>query len=616
MNSTVRVRFPQYGIEVEVSKGTTILEAAKKAGIGIRSVCGGKGLCGKCKVLVASGGVDHKLGDRTLLAEDEIRKGYVLACIAKVMSDLEVVVPPESFIGRAKLLSTVALPQVSPQPSIILQRIDGASKIREYILSFRTSSDIIKKIEVSPNGSLVMDLYANKIVDFLPESRSIEGIYGIAVDIGTTKIVVALVDITSGRILGVESEFNRQLIYGEDIVSRISRAIDGIEGLREVQRAAITTVNELIQRLCKRFNVDPRNVYEIVAAGNTAMTFLFVGENPYPLIKSFKEPVRVTPKPYILDARDLGIDVNSNASIYILPCAGRFLGGDVVGDVITAGMNFSEEPSLLIDIGTNAEVVMGCRHWFIGTTAPAGPAFEGWGLRHGVRAVAGAIESVAVDPATLKAEYTTIGNAKPIGICGSGYIDLVAQLFVNGVIDVFGKFYRGVKSQYVREGTEGYEYVVVPSSEAAIGRDIVVTEKDIYNIIDSKSSVCAAISILLKKMYLSVFDVKSVYICGAFGRYLNINSAIAIGMIPEFPNAKITYIGNGSLGGAYLALISKTYKLEAERVAKLMASIELMLDPNFMEEYEAGFKLPGRRELFPTWWERARSVKQWRIPGG
>ncbi|MEM1693941.1 MAG: 2Fe-2S iron-sulfur cluster-binding protein, partial [Ignisphaera sp.] len=212
MNSTVRVRFPQYGIEVEVSKGTTILEAAKKAGIGIRSVCGGKGLCGKCKVLVASGGVDHKLGDRTLLAEDEIRKGYVLACIAKVMSDLEVVVPPESFIGRAKLLSTVALPQVSPQPSIILQRIDGASKIREYILSFRTSSDIIKKIEVSPNGSLVMDLYANKIVDFLPESRSIEGIYGIAVDIGTTKIVVALVDITSGRILGVESEFNRQLI--------------------------------------------------------------------------------------------------------------------------------------------------------------------------------------------------------------------------------------------------------------------------------------------------------------------------------------------------------------------------------------------------------------------
>ncbi len=613
MNDTATVRFPQYGVEVKVPRGITILEVAKRAGVGIRSVCGGKGLCGKCKVVIAKGSVDHRLRDRALLREDEIGKGYVLACIARVIGDLEVIVPPESFIGRAKLLSTVALPKVFPESSIVVQYVDEISKAIKYTLSFHANSNVIKKLRASSSnrGSLIIDQHVNKIVDFLPETEGARSLYGIAIDIGTTKIVVALVDIASGEIIGVESEFNKQLIYGEDIVSRISKAIEGSENLREVQRAAIDTVNELIQRLCKKFNVDSQNIYNVVAAGNTAMTFLFVGENPYPLIRSFREPVKIDPKPYIFDARDLGINVNSNASVYVLPCAGRFLGGDVVGDIITAGISFSEEPSLLIDIGTNAEVVMGCKYWFIGTTAPAGPAFEGWGLRHGVRAVTGAIESITIDSETLKAVYTVIGDVKPIGICGSGYIDLVAQLFINGAIDIFGKFCRGIKSQYVREGAEGYEYIVASATETAIGRDITITEKDIYNIIDSKSSVCAAISILLKKMYLSVFDIKNVYICGAFGRYLNINSAIAIGMIPEFPNAKIVYIGNGSLGGAYLALISKTYRLEAERVAKLMASIELMLDPNFMDEYEAGFKLPGKKELFPSWWEKARSIKPW-----
>lgn len=613
ISNTLKVRFPQHGVEIDVVKGTTILEAARKAGIGIRSVCGGKGFCGKCRVLVR-GVVEHRVRDEALIREDEVKRGYVLACIARVLSNAEVVIPPESFIGKAKLLSTVALPsQIPLEPSIVLERIDSAVKAREYVLNFYTDSSVNRKIRSSPDtkGTLILNLYTNRVVDFLSETESADGLYGVAIDIGTTKIVAALVDITSGRIIDVESEFNRQLVYGEDVVSRISKAIEGSESLREVQRAAIDTVNELIQRLCRKFNINPQQIYEVTAAGNTAMTFLFVGENPYPLIKSFREPVKIEAKPYVLDARDLNINVNSSANIYVLPCAGRFLGGDVVGDIITAGMNFSEEPSLLIDIGTNAEVVIGCRYWFIGTTAPAGPAFEGWGLKHGVRAVTGAIESVTIDSTTLRAEYTTIGGVKPIGVCGSGYIDLVAQLFTTGVIDIFGRFYRGVKSQYIREGVDGYEYVVAPASETSIDRDITITEKDIYNIIDSKSSVCAAVSILLKKMHLTVFDVGKVYISGAFGRYLNIDSAIAVGMIPEFPNAKMIYIGNGSLGGAYLSLISKTYRLEAERVSKLIASIELMLDPDFMEEYEAGFKLPGKKELFPGWWDKARSIKPW-----
>lgn len=606
-----KVTFSEYGVIVEVPKGTTLLDAARLAGIGIRSLCGGRGLCGKCKVLVR-GSVKHELRKEPLLSRDEVERGYVLACLTRVLGDVEVAIPPESSVGRAKLLSAVLLPSsLTVEPLIVTQPIDEGSAA---LKGLRHSAGATKRLEGITKGEAteaVIDLYRGKLIDVRDGKRG-EGLYGIAVDVGTTKIVVALVDLSSGKMLGVDAEFNRQLIYGEDVISRISKAVGSTEGLRELQRAAIDTINEVVTRLCKALKVDPKNIYAVSAAGNTAMTYLLLGENPYPLIKSFKEHVRIEPKPHVLDASDLGLNVNPSATVYVLPCVGRFLGGDVVGDVITAGLNFSNEVSLLIDIGTNAEVVLGCRDWFIGTTAPAGPAFEGWGLRFGVRAVAGAVESVTVDPKTLSARYVTIDNAKPIGICGSGYIDLVAQLFTNGVIDHFGKFYRNLPTPYVREGPDGYEYLVVPAQETAIGKDITVSEKDIYNVIDSKSSVCAAVSVLLKKMRLSVHEVKRVYVCGAFGKYLNINSAIAIGMLPEFPNAVITYIGNGSLGGAYLTLISKTYRGEAERVAKLMASLELMLDPDFMDEYEAGFKLPGRRDLFPSWWERSRAIRPWK----
>ncbi|MDK6028771.1 ASKHA domain-containing protein [Ignisphaera sp. 4213-co] len=594
---------------VKASKGSTILDVARKANIGIRSVCGGKGLCGKCKVLV-KGGVEHRLADKSIISDEEIGKGYVLACLAKVVGDVEVFIPSESQFGKAKLLSYVNLPKIEVEP--ILNRITISDYFDIVKLSsfYRVDDDLIRKAEdfVERRGKAIafVDPFHNAVVD-VKES----GVYyGVAVDVGTTKIVVALLNTQSGEVIDVESEFNKQMMYGEDIVSRISYATND-EKLKELQKAVVDVVNALVNDLCRKHGVDKKSIYHVSVAGNTAMTYLFVGANPHVLIQSFKQPVKISPKPYILRASDIGLDVNRNALVYVLPCSGRFLGGDVVGDIITAGLHLMDEPALLIDIGTNAEVVIGCRNWFLGTTAPAGPAFEGWGLRCGVRAVQGAIESVEIDSNTLKARYRVIGNVKPIGICGSGYIDLVAQLFINGVIDAQGKFYRDIESPYIRRGPDGYEYVVASAEESGTGRDIVITEKDIYNVIDSKSSVCAAISILMKRMHLDVHKIKHVFICGAFGRYLNIDSAIAIGMIPEFPNAEISFIGNGSLGGAILTTLSKSYVQAAENVAKNTASIELMLDPNFMEEYEAGFILPGKQELFPIWWRKSKEIKPW-----
>jgi len=607
------VRFLPHNIVAKVVKGTTILEAAIRYGIGIRSVCGGKGLCGKCKVVVRGGRVEARRGD--LLSHEEVERGYVLACLTKIMEDVEVEVPVESQIGRPRLQSSVLLPSIKPRP-IIRQETLPIHNIPKVISTYRPGVGVLERFsEVSSKGmdrvSIVLNDVRKKILDV---NEGGGGLYGLAVDIGTTKVAVALVDIVEGKVLDTISEFNKQLIYGEDVISRIRFVLDRKDGLREMQRVVVETINTITDTFCRKYRIAREDIYMVTVAGNTVMTYLFVGLNPYPLIKSFKERAEVPRTPYWLEVRDVGLNVNRNADVYVLPCAGRFLGGDVVGDIITAGLNFSEEPVLLIDIGTNTEVVVGCRDWFLGTTAPAGPAFEGWGLTHGVRAITGAIESVVIDPKTCKAVYKTVDNVKPIGICGSGYIDLLAQLFVNGLIDVFGKFYRDCGCPYIRKGGKGYEYVVVPAEESATGKDIVVTEDDLYNIIDSKSSVCSAISILLKKMLLTVHNVKKVYVCGAFGNYLNLNSAMTIGMIPEFTNAGVEYIGNGSLGGAILTLLSEDYRVEAERVAKLLASIELLLDSDFMDEYQAGFMLPGKKELFPVWRDASRNIKPWKPP--
>ena len=603
------VRFLPHNIDVKVVKGTTILEVAIKYGIGIRSICGGKGLCGKCKVIVRRGRVEVRKSD--LLSHEEVEKGYVLACLTKIVEDTEVEIPVESLMGKPRLQSSVLLPSIKPKP-IVRQEVLPPHNLTKILSTYKPAVGVLERVsEVGDVGrvSIVLNDVKRKVIGV---SESGRGLYGLAVDIGTTKIAVALIDIIEGKILDTVSEFNKQLIYGEDVISRIRFVLDREGGLKEMQRVVVETINTIIDMFCRKYRILRDDIYIVTVAGNTVMTYLFVGLNPYPLIKSFKERVDVPRTPYWLEARDIGLNVNRNADVYVLPCAGRFLGGDVVGDIITAGLNFSEEPALLIDIGTNTEVVIGCKDWFLGTTAPAGPAFEGWGLTHGVRAIAGAIESVVVDPKTCKAIYRTVDNVKPIGICGSGYIDLLAQLFVNGLIDVFGKFCRDCNCPYIRKGGRGYEYVVVPAEESATGKDLIITEEDLYNIIDSKSSVCSAIAVLLKKMLLTVYDVKRVYVCGAFGNYLNLNSAITIGMIPEFVNARVEYIGNGSLGGAILTLLSDDYRVEAERVARLLASIELLLDRDFMDEYQAGFILPGKKEWFPIWRDASRSIRPWK----
>jgi uncharacterized 2Fe-2S/4Fe-4S cluster protein (DUF4445 family) len=596
----IEIVFQPYGKRISIEKNINLLEAARIAGIGIRSVCGGRGTCGKCKVIVKKGNVDFKSIGEEFLTEDEALKGYVLACLSYPLEDCEIFVPVESRIEGQKLQFEAKIPKITPITSIKkeyfpLEKIDYALKLANLNK---------EKASLYSNGITltIRDYGKKKGVINIENGDTSNKFLGLAIDIGTTKVVAYLVDMKTGNIINRASDFNKQLVYGEDVVSRIGYTYKKAEKKYEMQKAVIDTINDLIFKLLKNTNFSINDIYDVCVAGNTVMTYLFAGIDAFPLLEPGS---KISKEPIILDSSFIGLKVNSLSEVYCLPCSSRLLGGDVIGDILTSGMFKFDEPALLIDIGTNVEVVLGCKDWFISTTAAAGPAFEGWGVSFGIRAIEGAIDSIKINPKNFKAEYTTIGNTKPKGICGSGFIDLLAEMFRNGIMDSGGKINYSIETPYIKYGERGYEYIVVPSEETAIGKDIVISEKDIANLLDGKAAACAAISIILKKMRLTVNDISRIYVCGAFGNYINLNNAMAIGLIPEFPNAKIEYLGNGSIGGAYLALMSIEYRKEAERIAKLLSYIDLMKDIDFIEEYTAAFSFPGKESLFPSkWWKK------------
>ncbi|WP_456371010.1 ASKHA domain-containing protein [Geoglobus sp.] len=374
--------------------------------------------------------------------------------------------------------------------------------------------------------------------------------YGLAIDIGTTTLVTALVDLNSGSVVNIASDYNGQIIYGEEVLSRVEFVFSRKDGLEILQKAVVESVNKLIDRLLEGYS-SPERIYDVVAAGNTLMTHFFLGMDINYLFRSSN--VRVEKRGYTAPASKLGLRVNENAQVFALPPVGRYVGGDIVGDVLASGVVDSPYLSLMVDLGTNGEIVLGSEGWAISTSVASGPAFEGYEIKHGSRAVEGAIDHVEIVDGEVR--YTVIGSKKPRSICGSGLIDLLAELLKNGIVDFQGNL--DTKHPRVRRGEDGYEFVVVEGDETETGEDIVLTQNDIDTLIKSKAAVCAGIAVLIRKAGITPADVDRFYIAGGFGYYINFENAVIIGLFPELPNAEVRQIGNGSLAGAYLALTSR-----------------------------------------------------------
>ncbi len=628
---SVSVRFYPKGITVEVEPGSTLLEAAFLAGVEVNSACGGKGTCGRCRMIV-SGIFGSKQTD--LIIPEDWAMGYRLACVTKVLGDTIAYVPEESRLNEMQILETYfgsKVSEISPLSSAVFvelthpsldnsvgdrERLECALKLEAGNLSFPLS--VLRELpgtlrRTSWRVTPVLDRSAaNPSVIEVNEWDTTSRNFGIALDIGTTTVVLSLVDLSTGNVVTQASAYNKQIMCGEDILARIAFAEDG--GLDRLHLLVIDTINNLLAQVCNMSDkckaavtrVCKEEITAMAVSGNTTMIHLFLGIHPKTI--RYAPYISVTNIPPSVKARELGIEIHPEAPIYCVPGRASYVGGDIVADVISSGMRDHEGTSLLIDVGTNGEIVLGGKDWMASCSCSAGPAFEGGEVACGMRAMPGAIERISIDD-SYKVIYSTISSQKPTGVCGSGLIDLIACMFQTGILDKKGKI-QDVKSDRVRMTENGREYVIAWADEtgqpklkipptmnnykgkAIPKRDIVITDDDLANIIRTKAAVYAACEVLLKSVDMTFGDLDRVYVAGGFGNYIDVDNAITIGLLPDIPKERFSFIGNASLGGARQALLSQKKRDEALDVHKSMTYLELTTNASFFDRFTSASFLP------------------------
>jgi uncharacterized 2Fe-2S/4Fe-4S cluster protein (DUF4445 family) len=607
------------GRVVPALEGESIYRSLKQQGIYLVSSCGGKGTCGKCKVRVIEGRV--KALSYGKLGQKEREAGFVIACQTSPIEDLLIEIPRESrlVVGDKIALSksrdifellesfSVDLsPMVKhlcldvPPPSIHdnisdmerLKRSLEAIGIRRMRFSHGFVSSMPQALRDA--GWKIILGYTDELeAVFIAASAEERDKYGLAVDIGTTTVVVNLVDLADGRLIDVGSTYNSQIRYGDDVITRIVHATEH-GGLHELRDAVVSDINDLIAPLVERHGMDSEDIESAVIAGNTTMSHLIWGLDPASIREDPYIPtVNFFPK---WKAGTAGLLINSQAPVWTAPCVASYVGGDIVAGVLASKMHRNPEIALFMDIGTNGEIAIGNNEWLVTAACSAGPCFEGSGIKYGMRATEGAIESVKINQGTLEPEMGVIGNTKPTGICGSGMIDVISEMFLSRIIDLKGKLVRN-KSGRTREGEDGMEFVLYEDAE----RSVVLTEVDIENILRAKAAVYAGVSLLLKEVGFGLEAIEKVYIAGGFGNYLNVDKAIILGMLPDLPRDKFSFLGNTSITGAYLCLLSEDLRKEAEEIASKMTYMELSVSRGFMDEYLSALFLPHTDvSLFPT----------------
>jgi uncharacterized 2Fe-2S/4Fe-4S cluster protein (DUF4445 family) len=451
--------------------------------------------------------------------------------------------------------------------------------IREQ--DFQTTATLARPVHEESGRTSVMNIQAGDTTN-----RN----FALALDVGTTTVYGQVLDLNSGEVLAEYGDFNQQMSYGEDIINRIVYAEKG-NGLEELHRAVVETTNRILARILKEAGVAKEEVSTITIAGNTTMTQLLLQLNPRYIRRSPYVPTCTLFPP--IKAKDLGIDLDDHALALVYPSISSYVGGDIVAGIMGSLMYLTEEVTLYVDIGTNAEVVIGNKDWMVCAACSAGPAFEGGGMKLGMRAKKGAIEDFSIDPFTYEPMVLTIGEEKPVGICGSGLITIVASLFETGVIDNQGKFNRDLDTPRIREAEEGiWEYVLVWADESGVDRDVVLQEPDIDNLIRAKGAIYSGCMTLLNEIGLSLSELDRVLLAGGFGSYIDLEKALTIGLLPEMDPERISFVGNGSLMGAKMSSLNNHIRQNVVEVTKKMTNFELSETTSYMDNFMASLFLP------------------------
>lgn len=625
-----KILFRPEGKTIQVAAGTLLSDAIPQAGINLNLPCGGQGRCGRCRIIVENGQVDRRSSSR--ISSVELQQGYALACQTTVQGDLQVFIPPQEAIVRhlpsekaaaevptlpvecdwhsspvvRQFFLTIEPPSLSDNTTDferLKRELSRQHGVKDVVASLPMMRRVARTLRQSEGGggkawevTAVLEMGAwvdenapPRLIDLRPGDHTGRTL-AIAVDIGTTSNVVYLVDLVSGKFVDSAAAYNAQISCGEDVISRILYARkEG--GLEHLQRLVVGTINERLQELAERNAIDLSEVYAMTVAGNTTMIHLFLALDPSYIRLEPYIPTVTFPLP--VQASELGIHICPEASVDCLPGVGAYVGGDITAGVLSSGMFKTDKLTLFIDVGTNGEIVLGNSDWLISCACSAGPAFEGAGVRSGMRATAGAIEEVWISAGTYEPTYHVIGDAPPRGICGSGMISLLAEMFITGAMDKSGHLNRALNTSRIRMGEHGPEYVVAWAAEAStLGADIVLTEVDISNLIRAKAAIYAGFSVLTSSVGIDLADVEEVLIGGAFGKYIDIEKAIQIGLMPDMPWERFLYLGNTSVLGAFTALLCRNMRREVTEIAKKMTYLELSADNRFMEQFTSALFLP------------------------
>jgi len=624
-----RVHFSPDDRAIEVERGETILAAAQKAGIYISSLCGGDGICGKCRVIVRSGPTQSK--PTTLLERDEIRENYVLACETTVQGDVEIEIPPETRLeegqilgdedaerfGMLSLVEGAGFPldplvrkyHLKLQPPSMDSPLAGHERLYQGILAHEPGASLQTGFAVLRDLSGVLSASGYDVTATIGRRGATTEVVqveagdtaaanlGLAIDIGTTTLVVQLVDLVRAVIVDSEAKYNSQMKHGEDYIRRIMYANEH-NALDEMQRLIVGDLNELIEILVRRNNIDPHSITCAVTAGNTAMIHFFIGLDPTGIRKEPYVPVANFIPP--LRAAQVGLRINPRGILYTLPSVAAYVGADITAGAVAIRLDEQRDLCLFIDVGTNGEVVLGNKDWMVCCSASAGPAFEGAGVEYGMRAARGAIERVRITP-DCGILIQTIGNRPPRGICGSGLLDLLAEMFRAGILGRNARFQATCAAKRLVRKDGSCEFIVVPREQSAVDDDIVITQADVSNLIRSKAAIYAAISILVKSVGVKTADIRHIFLAGGFGNYLDVRNAITLGMLPDVPPERIHFVGNTAVAGARAALLSEEALKRIENVARMMTYIDLMANPKYMDEFVSANFIPHTDvEKFPS----------------
>lgn len=614
---------------VRVPSGTLVSDAARLAGVEIGQPCGGQGRCGRCAVQIASGSVRRRSTVR--LSPEDIAAGWGHACQAVIEGDVTIYVPPQEQIER-RLTTDRTAAEVRPpegyhaasmqtvrravvvlnEPSMDDQtddwaRLQTALRLQAGIEgAVQASLPVLQKLGPTLRDAgwiatavLETDTWDRpagpagstpRLIDVRPGREfEDEPLWGIAVDIGTTTVTVWLVDLTSGEVRQQISEYNGQISRGEDVISRVIAASKN-GGRGDLKKLVLDTINELVETVCVRQQIQPADIVKATVAGNNIMIHLLLGIPADSIrLKPFVPVVNHIPS---LAARDMGLAIHPEASVDCLPGVASYVGADITAGVLSSGTDDADLITLFIDVGTNGEMVMGNRDWLVTCACSAGPAFEGAGVVFGMRANRGAIEEAWINGDTYEPSYRVIGGVKPRGICGSGLISLLAEMFLTGVLDKAGNINLTLPTNRVREGAHGGEYVVAWADETAEDKDIVITRVDVDNLLRAKAAIFAGFLVLAESVGLTLDVVEQVLIGGSFGKYINVEKAIQIGLLPDLPWEKFQFLGNTSVKGAYLALLDRASRQRVRDIAAKMTYLELSADNLFYDAFMSAMFLP------------------------